>query len=143
MDHQSYCPQKAFGHSDAAKRLSDTYNLHRIGAGYGAIRKWIAVALIDGRSDDVLYDSKAECVRHQRHMEQYYAFVCIAPSDMKVCDAEIVLATNRRLYDAGLRMADPDHKSGGPDVIKRLTVEDQLAAMRGRTRNLIFPWELN
>lgn len=140
--HEPWCPLKALNHSDAAQRLADTYNLHRIGRGTDAVRKWFAVALIDGRSDDVLYDTKRECVRHQHHMEQYYAFIRIAPCDMKVCEAEVVLRKNREFYDRGLRMADPDHESGGPDLIPRLTIEDELAAMRGRTQNLIFPWEM-
>ena len=134
---------KAFNHSDAAKRLADTYNLHRIGGGYSAIGKWFAAALHDGHSDDVLYDNKRECVRHQRHNEQYYTFVKICPSDMATCEAEVMLRTARQLYDKGMRMADPDHKHGGPDIIKRLTVEDQLAAMNGRVTGLVMPWEAN
>lgn len=141
--HTAWCPSKMFGHTDAAKRVADTYNLHRIGRGINAVKKWFAVSLSEGRSDDVLYDSKRDAVRHQRHMEQYYAFICIAPCDMKACEAEVILSTNRRLYDKGMRYADPDHHAGGPEVIKRLTVEDQLAAMRGRATNLLMPWELN
>lgn len=143
MQHIAQCPQSAFGHSDAAKRLSDHYNIHRIAGGLDAVRKWFAVRLDDGQSDGVLYDSKSDCVKHQHHNESFYAFIRIAPCDMKVCDAEIVLRKNRQFYDNGLRMADPDQKSGGSDVITRLTYEDELAAMRGKTSNLIFPWELN
>lgn len=140
--HEPWCPQKAFKHTDAAKRVADIYNLHRIGRGLNAVGKWVAVALSDGHSDDTLYDSKRDAVIHQRHNEKYYAFVCITPSDMKVCEAEVVLRKNRELYDKGLRWSDPDHKHGGPEVIKRLTVEDELASIRGRATNLIFPWEL-
>lgn len=142
--HEAYCRFKAIGHTDAAKRFCDTYNLHKIGAGSAANGKWIAIALHDGSSDDTLYDSKRDAVRHQRHNEQWYAFICIVPPSMKYCDAEVMLDVHRRMYDAGLRMTDPDHKHGGMDVIKRVTVEDQLAwASRGAVRGLIMPWERN
>jgi len=139
MQHESWC--KIATHSDAAKRLSDTYNLHRIALGIDANGKWFAVSLAEGRGDDVLYDSKLDCVNHQKHNERYYTFIKIVPSNMKSCEAEVMLSTARRLYDKGMRMTDPDHKHGGPDVIKRLMVEDQLNMMRGIVSNLRMPWE--
>lgn len=139
--HQSWCRQKALGHSDAAKRLADTYNLHRMALDLDAVGKWFAVSLAEGRSDNVLYDSKVDCVRHQHHNESLYAFIKIAPPTMDACEAEVMLRTNRSLYDNGMRMADPDHKHGGPDVIKRLTVEDQLAQSLGINTGLVMPWE--
>lgn len=142
MIHEPWCQQKAFGHSDSAKRLCDMYNLHRIGAGIDCVGKWFAAALSDGRSDGVLYDNKQECVRHQHHNEQHYTYIKMAPSSMNECEAEVMLKTARNLYDMGLRMVDPDHKRGGLDVIKRLTVEDQLAQTRGRNTNLYMPWEV-
>ncbi len=141
MEHQSYCLMQAMGHSDAAKRLSDIYNLHRIGAGWNAVGKWFASRLDDGSSDDTLYDTRAECVRHQRHDEQFYTWIKIVPSSMNVCDAEIMLRTARTLYEKGIRIADPDHKNGGMDVIKRSSAEDQFAQLRGVNTNLIMPWE--
>jgi hypothetical protein len=139
--HEPWCQMKTMGHSDAAQRLYDTYNLHRMAIGDNAIGKWFAVAMADGRSDNVLYDTKRECVRHQHHNEQYYAFVKIVPPSMRLCEAEVMLTTARKLFDGGLRMVDPDDKHGGKDVIKRLSVEDQLAQMRGHNTNLQMPWE--
>lgn len=139
--HEIWCQQKAFNHSDAAQRLYDTYNLHRVAIGDDAIGKWFASALSDGHSDGILYDSKLDCVRHQHHNEQFYAFIKIVPPSMRICEAEVMLKTQRQLYDKGMRMTDPDHKHGGPDVIKRISAEDQLAQMIGRNTNLIMPWE--
>jgi hypothetical protein len=139
--HEQWCRKKTTDHSDAAKRLCDTYNLHRIAIGDDAIGKWFAAALSDGDSDQVLYNSKVECVRHQRHNEQYYTYIKIIPPSMKVCEAEVMLTTARQLYDNGMRMTDPDHKHGGLDLITRLTAEDQLAQMRGVVTNLKMPWE--
>jgi len=142
--HEPWCPFGKTGlgnHTDAAKRLSDTYNLHRIALGLNAVGKWFAASLAEGRTDDVLYDSKLDCVIHQHHNERWYTFIKIVPASMRPCEAEVMLTTARRLYDKGMRMTDPDHKHGGPDLIQRLTVEDALAQMRGVVTNLKMPWE--
>ncbi len=139
--HEPWCRMKLVNHTDPAKRLCDQYNLHKIGAGINSVGKWIAVRLIDGSSDGVLYDSKRDAVRHQHHNEQLYTFVKIIPPSMNVCEAEVFMATARNLYDAGLRLTDPDDKHGGREVIKRSTVEDHLAQGRGVLQNLIMPWE--
>jgi hypothetical protein len=142
--HDLSCPRKDAPHSDAAQRVSDQYNLHLIGAGQDAVRQWFAVALADGRSDGVLYGGKQAAVRHQRHDEDYYAYIQIGPSSMSPCEAASFLGTNRALYDKGMRMADPDHRGGGHELIPRVMVEDQRAQVaallgRGRQTNLILP----
>lgn len=143
-NHEAWCPFGKSGlgeHTDAAKSLADTFNLHRVALGLDAVGKWFAVSLAEGKGDNQLYDSKLDCVTHQHHNERYYTYIKIVPGSMKVCEAEVMLTTARRLYDKGMRMVDPDHKHGGPDLITRLTVEDQLAQMRGAVTNLIMPWE--
>jgi hypothetical protein len=139
--HVPQCPQKAFPHTDAAKRVTEEYQLHRLADLYGSQRKWIAVALADGRSDHVLYDTKREAVRHQHHNEQWYAYIRIGPQNMTACDAEIFLRMMRTLYDKGLRLTDPDAVTGGRDIIKRNTMEDMRANARGISTNLYLPWE--
>ena len=148
MGHTIQCRQKAFEHSDAAKRASDHYCLHRIADPYGTIGKWIAIALADGDSDGSVYDSKQQCIAHQHHNEMYYAYVRIIPQDMTPCDTEIFLRMHRMMYDKGIRLADPDSHSGGKEVIKRLAREDQSSLMRSiasggliRPRNLLLPGE--
>jgi hypothetical protein len=138
--HQSYC--RVEPHSDAAKRVSDTYNLHRTAGdalGIEAVGKWFACRLDEGTSDGVLYDSKSDCIRHQHHNEQMYMFSKIVPSTMTYCDAEVMLRVSRRAYDKGLRLVDPDHANGGKELIKRNTTEDMLALARGFATNLILP----
>lgn len=130
--------------SDAAKRIYDTYNLHKIGDPYGSIGKWFAARLSDGTGDNTLYDSKGECVRHQHHDEMYYVYVQITPGDMSQTDAQIWLELHRRMYEKNIRMVDPQHVSGGREVIKRATQEDmrnQIASMfgRGRPSNISLP----
>jgi hypothetical protein len=126
MKHDSGCPIRT--HSDAARRASDAVNLHYSVLGSEAIGKWVAVRLADGSSDGVLYDTKRDAVRHQPD-EKLAAYTCIVPGGMNICRAESFLKMSRMAYDAGFRLADPDARHGGLDLIPRLTQEDQAAQM--------------
>lgn len=128
------------GHTDAAKRTADTYNLHLLaGAGFArnpSIGQWCAVALADGRSDGVLYAMRRECVAHQHHNEQLYAYLRIMPSSMSTCEAEAFLRMHRLAYDNGFRLADPEAPAGGREIIPRLSREEfgaQISALQRRT----------
>lgn len=125
--HDSGCPATA-KHSDAARHACDAVNLHISALGFDACGKWVALRLRDGRSDDALYDSKQDAVRHQSD-EKLCAYVCIPPNGMTECRAESFLTTMRKLYDAGWRLTDPDAKNGGPDLIPRSSIEDQTRQM--------------
>ena len=119
------------GHSDAAKRLSDTVNLHVCA---GIIRGVIAVALADGRSDGTVYPDRASAVAHQHHNEAWYAFIRLNPSTMSVCAAESVMRFQRQ--QAEIVRARRGDRNGGLEVIPRLNMEDlerQLSAMAGRS----------
>lgn len=120
--HDAGCP--GVKHSDAAKRASDEINLHLAAIGFDAFRKWVAIRLADGSSDKTLYDSKIAAIRHQPD-EQLCTYVCIPPNRTSVCSAEAFLAFTRKAYNAGFRLTDPDSRTGGPDVIRRLTIRDQ------------------
>lgn len=119
------------GHSDAAKRLSDTYNFHvTCGARIGQV---IAYSLADATSDGTLYDSRADAVNHQRHNEGRRGYVRIGAGRMTVCEAAAVIRWDR--HTAKLADAQRGERSGGLEVIPRLTIEGrerQLAAMSGR-----------
>ena len=132
-------------YSDAAKRVSAEYNMHRTADLYGSMGKWIAVALADGSSDHVLYDSKRDAVRHQSD-EFLCAYIQISPAQMTERDAETFLGTMRKLYDKGIRLVDPDDRHGGPDIIPRAAKEDNRSQLRSiltrgrsRPRNLLIP----
>ena len=143
VQHDKDCPSKGAGHSDAAKRLSDTYRLHKAALGLSSYGRWFAAALADGTGGGQLYDCKQDAVRGQRHSETYYAFVSIGPGDMSVCEAEAFLKVNRMLYDRGIRLADPAARSGGPDVIRRAAIEDDRSLMRSiASRGRIAPSNL-
>lgn len=97
--------------SDAARRASDIVNNHLV-ADRSNAGKWVALRLSDGGSDGVLYDERADAIRHQLH-ETQCCYAQIPPSGMPVAEAESFLNYNRRLYAAGFRMPDP---KTGPNV---------------------------
>lgn len=105
--------------SDAGKAASDAINMHVAALGVsGAVGKWVAIRLSDGGSDGVLYDLKADAVRHQLH-EMLCTYVCIPPGGSTPEDMTRFLAITRNLYDNGFRMSDPD----APEPLSRPDVQ--------------------
>lgn len=118
------------GHSDAAKRITDTYNLHK--AAGAPVGHWMAANLGDGTSDNCAYPDKGTAVRYQHHNEWWFAFIRLMPGSMSVCEAESLLYMRRQ--EARLHLADRDDPRGGMEVIPRLRIEDhdrQMAALAG------------
>jgi hypothetical protein len=138
MIHDRHCPREnrlpLGNHTDAAKRIADTYNLHRSIDPYGHIGKWFASALQDGKSDNVLYDSKPDAIDHQHHNENWYTFIQIVPATLTECGAEVMLKIARMAYNHGWRMTD----GANHELIKRSSWEDQIALSRGLPRNVSY-----
>jgi hypothetical protein len=105
------------GYSDAAKRCADIITLAAIA---GQVGKWAAIRLSDGGYDNALYDLRSDAVRHQL-WEKQCAYVKVAPGGMTAMEAEAFLDYNRKLYDAGFRMPDPDFAM----PLMPLTAKDQ------------------
>lgn len=99
--------QNPLGFSDAARRCSDTVNNHIAGLGWSAFGKWVAIRLSDGGSDDTVYDTRADAIRHQLH-ETQCCYVQIPPTGMPVAEAESFITFNRNLYNGGFRITDPE-----------------------------------
>jgi hypothetical protein len=118
------CRSHPFGHADSARRMADTVNLHWTAQQWDAIGKWVAVRLSDGGSDGVLYDRKADAVRHQ-FSEYQCAYVRIIRDQMSVCEAHTFIEVSRRAYDAGFRLTDPDSRSGGRDLLLSARIEER------------------
>jgi len=113
---------------DAAKRAFD------IVRGLASFNDWdtrvrqspyVAIRLSDGGSDQRLYDTKRDAVRHQLHEQQcaYFSFRQAPHGFGSPKDAAIFLAWNRMAYDAGHRLPDPDATHGGPDLVMPQSVE--------------------
>lgn len=131
--------------SDAARRLHDTYNLHRSADFHGTLGYWFAVRLADGTEDHpgTLYASKQAAMHDQKLDEKYYAFVQLVPSQMTAQDADTFLRLHRKMYEKGVRLGDTDKPL---DVVRRLSRDDQrsqLRAMfhgdRGKPSNIVLP----
>jgi hypothetical protein len=108
---------------DAAKRVSDAVNLAVFGEGVG---KWMAFGLSDGRTDNVLYDSRYDAVDHQLSAA-YYLYVRVAPGGMQPREASALLGYWRQLHDAGGRFHDPGFAMPlmpltGPDQKRQIQV---------------------
>jgi hypothetical protein len=133
MMHTGGCPARATGHTDAAKRVSDATHLQWVAGGWeNTVGKWMAFKLEDGRTDNVLYDTKRDAVRHQ--FDEFLAFyIKLHPGGMSVCEAEVMLKVHRQIYLNGYRLTDPDAKNGGRDFIPRLSMLD----VRQQVRDLI------
>lgn len=87
----------------AAQRMAEAHNTAVIAGGSG---RWLAIHLSDGNSDGMIYDRRADAVRHQLH-ETQSAYIIVAPDFMQVAEAKSLLKTFRGAYDAGFRLEDP------------------------------------
>jgi hypothetical protein len=123
VQHTSQCAHKGFGHSDAAKRLSDGVNDTYARYGPMATGRFIAARLDTGQCRRELYDTKRDAVRDQS--DEFLCLYLRLPlyQTLPVCEAELLLAFHRKAYDAGFRLADPDAKSGGKSLILPKTIE--------------------
>jgi hypothetical protein len=131
--HEPGCHYGRREHGDAAKRIADTHNLHRIagqGLGLENVGKVFAVALNDGTSDGVLYPDMQTAIRHQKHNAKWYAYLRVNRHAMTECNAASLLKLHRDADANGLKFVDRDDPSFGNEVIERLTVEDHVRMTR-------------
>jgi hypothetical protein len=125
--HDPGCDYGRREHGDAAKRIADTHNLHRIagqGLGLHNVGQVFAVALNDGTSDGVLYPDMKSAIRHQKHNAKWYAYLRVNRQAMTECNAASMLKIHRDADEHGLKFVDRDDPSFGAEIIERLTVED-------------------
>lgn len=141
LDSAVFCRYHPRGHEDAAKRMADAVNLHYAANELGvwdAVGKWVACTLADGRSDGVAYPTKKDAVRHQFD-EFLCVYIRLIGHRMDPCEAQVMLETHRKMYDAGFRLADPDDVAGGRQFVSsnraetRRQVLDILRNGRART----------
>jgi hypothetical protein len=118
------------GHSDAAKRFSDTYNLHHAA---GITSGWIAVRYQDGTGGMDVFDTREEAVEHMFPREDWYFYATLAgPPSMSVCAAESVLRWKRVMSEA--ERADREAPHGGLEVVPFLTEEDRAEQVQAAKR---------
>lgn len=98
-----YVPAQYRQPSDAAKRCADTISLAAVAGDAG---RWMAIRLQDGGSDQAVYDSREDAIRHQLR-PQFCTYVKVPPDGMPAHEAEALLAYWRALNDASVRDDDP------------------------------------
>jgi hypothetical protein len=110
---------------DAGKRIADEYGMHRLADPIGNLGMFMAVRLSDGTSDHHLYPSMdiARRMIGKRDNEDNWMYIQIVPTTLHARDAGILLRTNRKLHDAGIRVSSMD----GKVMIPRISREDQAA----------------
>jgi hypothetical protein len=113
---------------DAAKRASDTINSHLALYRPWYLRdKWMAFSLADCRSDNVLYDSKRDAIRHQSdEFLCFYVSFRNCPMGTNPREVATWLVMHRQAYDKGYRFVDPDDQNGGPEVLLTTPLRDYL-----------------
>lgn len=90
--------------TDAGRHLSDAV---REAHTRGAVGRWIAARLEDGRTDGMLYDSRGAAVRHTSNKPDDYAYLMVPPHEMPPAEATAWLDLHRRCYAAGMDLKDP------------------------------------
>jgi hypothetical protein len=131
MRHVRQCQYIATGHTDEAKRISDTVTLHWVAGGWDmCVGKWMAFKLSDGRSDNQLYPTKQAAVMYQKGIYQHYFYIRLVPGGMNVCEAESLLTLHRRARERDIATPDIDAQNGGRDLIPRITVEERNQQLR-------------
>lgn len=126
INHTPSCRWRGQGHSDAAKRISDSTQLHKAALGWDATGRFIACRLSDGKGGGTLYDSYRDAVRDHPNESDLYLYVRLMAEGMTVCDAELYLWVNRQAHDSGFRLTDPDDPRGGRTLIPRIDTGHNL-----------------
>jgi hypothetical protein len=130
MRHVAACQYVARGHTDAAKRASDTVTLHWVAGGWEmCVGKWMAFRLDTGKSDDNLYPDQQTAVRLQKGRYQEYFYIRIVAGGMNVCEAESLLSLHRNARKRDIATPDID-VSKMRNLIPRITVEDRNQQIR-------------
>lgn len=109
---------------EAGKRMSDALNLRLAVDGIAVTGRWMAFSLADGKSDNVLYDTRDDAIRHQFH-ETLAHYEQMRPKSWSVGECAMTLQYARAAYDAGWR---PERQAPAPIMPVRL--EDKAQKMR-------------
>lgn len=92
--------------ADRARRAHDAVMLFDTINGPEAQGSWLAISLSDGSCDMKAYPTKQDAVRFQLH-ETQCAYLCLTGLPT-LGELRLFLDTCEDLYDAGLKLADPD-----------------------------------
>jgi hypothetical protein len=114
---------------EAGKRMSDILNLALVCHGPAVTGRWMAFKLADGSGDNVVYDTRADAIRHQFH-ETTAWYEQMRPKGWSADECALTLLYARAAYDAGWR---PERETPAPILPVRL--EDKAHKMRQLRRS--------
>lgn len=109
---------------EAGKRMSDILNLALVCHGPAITGRWMAFALADGSGDNVVYDTRADAIRHQFH-ETLAHYEQMRPKGWSPDECALTLLYARSAYDAGWRPSQQD-----PAPILPVRLEDKTLKLR-------------
>ena len=94
---------------DAGRRMAETINLKVVCQPWDTIcNGWMAFNLGDGTSDNVVYDTRKECVDHQVDERWFcYFFMRNAMGGAQPLDCQLFINTHRQAYEANRYFRDP------------------------------------
>jgi hypothetical protein len=129
-EHEDLCPhglkvcRKCIIVEDSGKRMSDTVNLIIAGHSWDTIvHSWVAISLETGGYDGTLYDSREAAVAHQSDA-RYWFYLCLRNTQggIKPLDAQLLINSQRSIYEAGGRMVEPK----APSLIPTINAYDRF-----------------
>ncbi len=110
---------------DAAKRMFDAIRLHQVTLTRDEIlnKRFIAVSLSDGSSDNTAYDSRTDAMRIKGPWVANYAYVQVPLQRLSVEACDVMLWYVKQVYEAGYR-PEPQH-----ELMMPVTLEDLKAML--------------
>ncbi len=92
----------------AAQRMSDAVNIAVTLGPDSAPGRYMAFRLDDGSTDEVVYDTRNDAIRHTMNKPGAYCYVCLTPDGMSVRVCERFLTGHRAMHAAGRRIPHPE-----------------------------------
>lgn len=129
-EHEDYCThglrvcRQCAVVEDSGKRMAELVNLRVSSTPWDHIvNSWMAFRLLDGSSDNVLYDTREAAVKHQPN-EDLCFYLCMrnAQGGVKPLDAQLLINMQRQIHDAGGRLTEPE----APSIIVSSNGYDKL-----------------
>jgi hypothetical protein len=95
--------------TDAARRMADQINARVAFTPWDTlIGSWMIFRLVDGGTDGVLYDSRADAAKHTFY--RHHAIFCMrnAQGGVSAKDCQLYLDVHRQVYEAGGDFREPE-----------------------------------
>lgn len=118
--------------TDAAKRMCDHINAKVVFTPWDQlVNGFMAFNLGDGHSDGVLYDSKADAVRHTDEKRNAYWCFRQGLAGVTPKDCQLFLDVHRHAYNSGVPMAEPDVRRNPSIIVSTRDYDIMSGKVRG------------